>query len=102
MRITLLLLLLSFSCYSQQIFVNQVGYDTKGPKMAVVETDKPLVANTVFTIGTFKGKLKGPLQINEWAAGKYFYQADFSSFTRPGKYKLTIKGISSPSFEIGS
>jgi hypothetical protein len=102
----ILLLLLSVTAYSQQIFVNEVAYDSKGPKMAVVETDKPLAANTTFTIGKFKGTLKGPLQVDEWAAGKYFYQADFSSFTKPGKYTITVKGksstFSSPAFEIGS
>jgi hypothetical protein len=98
----ILLLLLTTTAYAQQIFVNEVGYDSNGPKMAVVETDKPLAANTVYTIGKYKGTLKGPLQINEWATGKYFYQADFSSFKIPGKYTLVVKGKSSPSFEIGS
>ena len=79
------------------IYVNQVAFDAKGSKMAVVRNDTKLTKGSVFTLTNSLGKvvfsatLAGPLQINEWVKGAYFYQADFSSFTKAGKYKVSIK-----------
>ncbi|MDN3548117.1 glycoside hydrolase family 9 protein [Mucilaginibacter aquaedulcis] len=93
------------------IYVNQVAFDAKGTKMAVIGNNEKLTQGSVFSLinssgkTVYSGRLKGPQQINEWAKGTYFYQADFSSFTKAGKYKVGVKINSKPylsdEFEIG-
>jgi hypothetical protein len=100
------------------IYVNQVGFDQEGPKMAVIGMGRTLTGKGVFHIiaaeggvkGTagsggpgittgagrpagsdsvrFSGMLSGPQHIEEWAPGIVFYQADFSSFRGPGRYRV--------------
>jgi SAM-dependent methyltransferase len=93
------------------IFVNQVAYDARGAKIAVVQTDAPLPAGASFglldsaTSAVEKTDALGPAsQIEEWAAGKYFYRADFSAFRKAGVYKLRtlVDGspLTSPAFHI--
>ncbi|WP_221284585.1 glycoside hydrolase family 9 protein [Mucilaginibacter sp. SP1R1] len=92
------------------IYVNQVAFDSRGAKMAVVSNSVKLNPNTTFTLlntlnkVVFKGMLKGPSQINEWAQGSFFYQADFSSLVQTGKYRVSIhingKRYFSDEFEI--
>lgn len=107
-----LLLFLIASHASPIIYVNQVGFDTKAPKIAVVGLDAPVQRKTIFTLinsstgqQVFTGVLSGPSTIDEWAPGKSFYNADFSSFQKGGKYKIsvTLNGEQSlsPEFEIG-
>jgi len=85
------------------IYVNQVGFDSGGPKIAVVSTDEALTRKTVFHLVNaesgqmvFTGVLSGPQQIDQWAPGKFFYQADFSTITQTGHYKITasVNGVS--------
>ncbi|WP_428328522.1 glycoside hydrolase family 9 protein [Mucilaginibacter sp.] len=93
---------LSVNCLAQPaIYVNQIGFDTKGPKMAVIGTDKKLAGKPTFSIinagainARFTGLLSAPQSIAEWTPGKIYYRADFSSFKTPGKYqvKVTIAG----------
>src|ERR1700759_3079016 len=77
------------------IYINQVGFDSRGPKIAVIGTDEALPANAVFSLvnvsnnaSVFSAAVGKPQKIDEWAPGKIFYQADFSTFTKEGKYKL--------------
>ncbi|MEN0053112.1 MAG: glycoside hydrolase family 9 protein [Mucilaginibacter sp.] len=93
------------------IYVNQVAFDAKGAKMAVVRNDVKLTRETAFTLINTSGKVEfsGTLskaeQINEWAKGVYFYQANFSSFIKSGKYKVSVringKQYLSAEFEVG-
>ena len=89
------------------IYANQIGFDSKSPKIAVVSTDKPLTRKTVFNLVNkatgkteFTGVLSGPANIDEWTPGKNYYQADFSAFQKNGKYNITITidGKTSASF----
>lgn len=93
------------------LFVNQVAYDARGAKTAVLETDAALPAGTNFTIvdsasGAVQDTraLGAAMQVGEWAAGKFFYQADFSAFNKAGGYKVkvTVNGaaVTSESFAI--
>jgi type 1 glutamine amidotransferase len=82
---------------SPVIYINQVGFDCKGPKMAVVGTEKKLPDGAGFSIveamsgkPVFSGKLGVPQAIGEWAPGKLFYQADFSTLQQPGKYRMRL------------
>ena len=78
------------------IYVNQVGFDSKGSKIAVLGTDAPLTRKTVFKLidasnkTCFTGVLSGPSQIAEWTPGKFYYQADFSAFAKNGRYKIEV------------
>lgn len=89
-----LLPILSFA--QTAIFANQVGYDSKGPKLAVVRFDKSLsgisfnLINTATLQIAFKGSLGKGMEVNEWFPGKYFYKADFSGFSTAGNYKLAV------------
>ncbi|MGN8068439.1 glycoside hydrolase family 9 protein [Mucilaginibacter sp. SG564] len=91
------------------IYVNQVAFDTKGAKQAVIRNDVNLSGLTFNLLNSsgkvaFTGALKGPEQIEDWVKGAFFYQADFSSFKQAGKYKLSIsvngKVYLSDGFEI--
>ena len=91
------MLLLSCICKASPIiYVNQVAFDSRGAKMAVVSNDAKLTGSTIFTLTdregktTYTGMLKGPLQITQWAKGTFFYQADFSSVSKSGIYKVNI------------
>jgi hypothetical protein len=108
----IIILFLSFEAYSKPvIYVNQIGFDTKSPKIAVIGVDNKLDPNTTFSIIdvvsgkiTFSSSVGKPQSIDEWMPGKLFYKADFSSFQKTGNYKITvnINGTiySSPNFAI--
>jgi len=90
--------LLSATCFAQPtIYANQIGFDLKGPKIAVVSVDKALTRKTVFRLinstsneAEFTGVLSGPQTIDEWTPGKSYYSADFSAFKKSGKYSISI------------
>src|SRR5437763_643705 len=76
------------------IFVNQIAYDARGPKIAVIQVDAPLpgtaTASLIDDAATVQATTSlGPAEaIREWAPGKTFYRADFSGFDRPGTYRI--------------
>ena len=92
----IVLLLLALTGFSQPaIYANQVGFDSGAPKIAVVSTNRPLNRKTVFNVvniatgkAEFTGVLSGPATIDEWTPGKSYYQADFSTFKKTGKYQV--------------
>jgi hypothetical protein len=97
---------------SPVIYINQVGFDSRAPKIAIIQTNTfsegkiPFkLINTLSGDAAYAGLASHPQQIAEWAPGKRFYRADFSSFNKPGKYKLQvyIKGrpFTSDEFLIG-
>jgi len=102
------LFILSFTSFAQTtIYANQVGFDSRGPKIAVVSTDKPLSRKTVFNLvntvtskSEFMGVLSGPATVDDWTPGKSYYQADFSVFKKTGKYiiKVIVDGQTTSSF----
>ncbi|MBK0380485.1 glycoside hydrolase family 9 protein [Mucilaginibacter segetis] len=80
------------------IYINQIAFDSNGPKTAVVRFDVKPVTPIKFTLinitngnVVFTGTLADPQVITEWAPGKVFYQADFSSFNTNGNYQLSFK-----------
>jgi hypothetical protein len=88
----------SSSFSSPVIYINQVGFDMQGSKIAVVRLDDKLTGELSFSVirtssseTVFTAALKGPMMIEEWAAGKFFYQADFSAFKKAGGYKVSIQ-----------
>src|SRR6202000_3341890 len=91
-----------FACflisYAQPvIYCNQVGFDSTSPKIAVIGVDKPLAGQAAFTVKSvgsadvvFSGYLGKPQRVNDWATGKTYYQADFSSLHKPSNYYLRV------------
>src|SRR5579863_2826430 len=103
MRILRVLLLAVVACVASKsqaepvIYINQVAFDSKAPKIAVIGSDVKLDKNAVFSIidatsskVEFSGKLSSAEQLKEWAPGKIFYQANFSSVKTKGHYKLRL------------
>lgn len=87
------------------IRVNQVGYELKGPKTAILERN-----SEDFTVSTFElinqqgeivhsGDLVSNGSVPGWS-GRYFWTADFSSFQESGSYAVKIGSIRSHMFEI--
>jgi hypothetical protein len=107
------LMLLACTAFAKPvIYVNQIAFDSQAPKIAVVQFDSKLtraVSYNLINIQTgkiaFTGRLTRPETITDWLPGKLFFQADFSAFNTPGKYKLRIKlggsRYESYSFAIG-
>ncbi|HEX4264730.1 MAG TPA: glycoside hydrolase family 9 protein [Verrucomicrobiae bacterium] len=94
------------------IHVNQVAYDQRSPKFAVLETSEQLPSSSRVTVkdsGTgdtvFEGKPERGLECPDWFPGKYFYRVDFSSCQKPGHFQLQVdldgKHYNSFDFEIG-
>jgi len=86
---------------STNIRLNQIGYYPDGPKIAII-----LQSNGgAFHVQDLKGKnvFTGELKksANPTFGGVYTQIADFTSFNKPGKYKIFVKscGLSYP-FEI--
>jgi len=106
-----LLPLISFA--APTIYINQVGFDAAGPKIAVVGTDAALTASTNFTLVNTKtkqvaytGTLGAATQVDDWNTGQTYYRADFSGFKTVGKYTLNVmvngKQYTSAGFTIES
>jgi hypothetical protein len=93
------------------IYINQVAFDSRSPKIAVIGVDAPLVKGAKFTLINsstsaieFTGITGQAQRIDEWAPGKLFYHANFSGFAKSGSYKLKIiiagKAYTSCAFQI--
>jgi len=80
------------------ILTSQVAYNLSGPKMAVVKSDYLLPASAPFEIvdaltfeKVFSGTLSRGIKVDEWSPDLFYSQADFSSFQKPGYYKLVVR-----------
>jgi len=93
------------------ILINQVAFDLKGPKGAIVKSDEPLPESTAFDLvdaltfeKVFSGRLSPAIEVKEWFPGVFYSKADFSSFEKPGLYTIVIrkegKAYSSYDFKI--
>jgi hypothetical protein len=85
------------------IHMNHLGFEALGPKHAVVEGDSGL--SRFFVVGTdgvgyWCGDLTATSFV-DWGSNKSFYSIDFTQLTRPGKYRLQVGSLASPTFEIG-
>ncbi|RYU90739.1 glycosyl transferase [Mucilaginibacter terrigena] len=79
------------------IYVNQIAFDSNAPKTAVIQLDTKAVGKPTFTLIdaagkiAFTGALGIPQVMPDWSPGKFFYKADFSSVTKAGRFRLSIK-----------
>jgi hypothetical protein len=94
----IIILFLSFAGYSKPvIYVNQIGFDIKSQKIAVIGVEASLDAKATFNIIdavshkiVFTALIGKAQSIDNWGFGKLFYKADFSSFQKTGNYKITF------------
>lgn len=107
-----LLLFFSLTLHAQlvRVLTNQVGYDSKKAKRAVILADQQLPIQTVQLVDAETGKVvysgkpvfSGP--VNKWK-NWLFWTVDFSAYATEGTYKLQVpvagKTISSYPFAIG-
>ena len=80
------------------ILNNQVAFDLKAPKIAMVKSDESLPESTAFDLvdaltfeKVFSGKLSQAIEVKEWFPGVFYTQADFSAFEKPGLYTIVIR-----------
>ncbi|MGY5851302.1 glycoside hydrolase family 9 protein [Salegentibacter sp. F14] len=93
----------------EELFIrlNQAGYLEQDHKEAIVFSDKkPEVEFGIIDAESDKEIYTGKLQTRnkgDWGNFKYYFEADFSEVTLPGKYYLLLKksGIKSREFGIG-
>lgn len=90
---------------SPEVRVDQAGYLTQAPKVALVAAKTPAADFTVRKAGddavAFKGKLAAP--VDDPDSGDRLQAADFTALTRAGEYYLDVPGIGrSWEFSIGS
>jgi hypothetical protein len=92
-----MLAMLSLRCFAEPvIYINQVGFDSQSPKIAVIGAGTILkqtnfsIVNTKTKAIAYSGKLSPGQKIDEWIPGKVFYRADFSVLVKPGSYQIKI------------
>ena len=94
------------------IFVNQVAYDLRGPKLALIQTDAAVSSPATATViddATSAVRMTLTLsdagRIDEWTPGKFYYTADFSALQKAGTYRIraAIAGteVTSDAFVVG-
>ncbi len=82
--------------------LNQVGFDTLGPKHAVIEGPSDLKRFSVVGsdgIAYWCSDLVAQ-NFSEWGSAKSFYSVDFTELTRAGTYRLQVGSSASAQFEI--
>jgi endoglucanase len=87
------------------IRINLLGYPVQSSKVAVYAANHPASINHFYLVNVVTREI-----VFEGKAGKAFgaygpfdqtYRLDFSSFVRPGEYKIITDGAESPHFRIG-
>ncbi|WP_433764241.1 glycoside hydrolase family 9 protein [Flavobacterium ginsenosidimutans] len=98
LKYALIVLFLSVTAYSSPIiYVNQVGFDPKSPKIAIIGYEGKLPSTTFAIVDSesgktvFTSKIGNAESVEDWKLGKLYYKADFSSFQKSGNYKISIK-----------
>ncbi|MEZ8295058.1 glycoside hydrolase family 9 protein [Vibrio splendidus] len=90
------------------LLTNHIGYESTGPKQAILQTKKARLSSTTallvyadnhMTVGSFDVVKQG--RVANWHQGQFF-TIDFSSVTESGRYYLRFDNLRSEVFEIGS
>lgn len=92
-----------------RVLVDQVGYETAAPKLALIENTTDAAPGGFALVDdktgetVFTGKLEAAGTVDHWVPW-HFWKADFSSWQKPGVYRLrTTSGnseVSSCAFDI--
>ncbi|MBA5762201.1 glycoside hydrolase family 9 protein [Vibrio sp. 404] len=90
------------------LVTNHIGYESLGPKQAVLMTRKPrLSTTTALLVCADSHQTVASMEVNKggkvahWHQGNFF-RIDFSPFEKPGRYYLRFDNIRSEVFEIGT
>jgi hypothetical protein len=82
--------------------LNHLGFDSLGPKHAVIEGPPTLSRYFIVDadhVAVWCGDLQ-KIDFVDWGSSNAFYSIDFSELTRPGKYRLQVGTLASDQFEI--
>jgi hypothetical protein len=100
----------SLSFAQVRVLVDQVGYETSAPKVALIESTTDAAPSGFALVDdatgdtVFTGKIEPAGTVDHWIPW-HFWKADFSSWHTPGEYRLRTAGgepvASSCAFEIG-
>ncbi|WP_194437961.1 glycoside hydrolase family 9 protein [Vibrio fluminensis] len=89
------------------LVTNHIGYESLGPKQAVLMTRKPrLSTTTALLVCADSHQTVASIEVNKggkvahWHQGNFF-RIDFSEHTELGRYYLRFDNIRSETFEIG-
>lgn len=96
-----------------QVLVNQVAYNLKGPKEAVVKTNALLSVDAKFQIiaietgkPLFSGRLSQSEKVMDWSDNSWYSRINFTDFTKEGYFKIKVsiagKDYESHHFRIGN
>jgi len=90
------------------LVTNHIGYESLGPKQAVLMTRKPrLSTTTALLVCADSHQTVASMEVNKggrvahWHQGNFF-RIDFSEFEKLGRYYLRFDNIRSEVFEIGT
>ncbi len=94
-----------------EVYANNVGYDTGGPKRAVIAGTQALPTVPFTIVGrdgvvAFRGQATSAGTVDDWRHDRFpagpdrYWVADFSVLTRTGEYTLTAGGATSWPFRI--
>jgi hypothetical protein len=92
---------------AQDVLVNNVGYESTGPKRVVVQSASAVAAGKAYLVQAVGGRtvdsavLGAEEKVTGWS-GRSFRVADFSSFTTPGDYRVKFGASESYTFTIGT
>jgi hypothetical protein len=94
-----------------QILINQVAYNQKGSKEAIIKSNRPLSAIKFQILApetglpVFSGESGVAQQVRDWNERTWYSQIDFSDFSIPGNYTICIsirdQLYRSSNFQIG-
>ena len=91
--------------FSQDILVNEVGYEQSGPKRAVIQSSAAIADSKAYLIDSQGNtaqeiNLSSQTSVSGWS-GRNFKVADFSDFELSGTYRLKVGSKESSAFKIG-
>jgi len=96
------------SALAQDVLVNNVGYESGGPKRVVVQSAAAITAPKAYLVEAAAGGrtvdsavLGAEQKVDGWS-GRSFKVADFSSFTKEGSYRVKVGASESYPFSIGT
>ncbi|HET9955519.1 MAG TPA: glycoside hydrolase family 9 protein [Polyangiaceae bacterium] len=88
-----------------RVHVNQVGYERRAPKHAVIESEHALAGFRVVSTLDSRVLLDQPMAAQPpadgWDSGRFVYRADFSQVQEPGEYVIEAGTQRSIRFRIG-
>lgn len=83
-----------------ELHVNRVALEAAGPKAAVISSNVPLQRGSFTVLRDGAPELTAPLvalpHFDEWGVSRYYYQADFSALTKPGRYIVRARDDAAP------